>query len=174
MSGDGEPHAAAADVRSEQRTAGADKAVRRRQAAGPAHRRAKREREVDFLESLLQSDGARTAVLLGEAGGATADDAPKVLAACTFVHHASAGLCEMMLLAARSSRRGLGSALLRAVERWLRAAGVRCVVTLAGEDTLEFWRKRGYEAEHVTLPPELWALLRDPFGQSRMVAKWVA
>ena len=96
-----------------------------------------------------------------------------VLAACTFIHHPAEGLCELQLLAVRHSRRGLGSALLRAVEAWLRTHGrVRCIVVLAGEDTLAFWGRHGYAAEHVTLRPEHWALLRDPFGSSHMLAKW--
>ena len=49
---------------------------------------------------------------------------------------------------------------------------IRCVVCLAGEDTVDFWGRHGYAAEHVTLRPEWWAMLADPFGGSHMVAKW--
>ena len=126
----------------------------------------KRARERDFLHELvLEADGARTAVLRPAGGGA-------MLAACTFVFHRREGLCELWLLAVRQSRRGLGSCLLRALEGWMRDAGVRCVVCLAGEDTLDYWGRHGYAAEHVTLRPEWWALLRDPFGHSHMLAKW--
>ena len=44
---------------------------------------------------------------------------------------------------------------------------------LAGEDTLDFWRRCGYTEDALTLQPEMWALLRDPFGNSRMLAKWL-
>ena len=66
-----------------------------------------------------------------------------------------------------------GSMLLRAVEHGRRDVGVRCIVVLAGEDVVEFWRRHGYEADSMELSPEKRALLRDPFGGSKMVAKWV-
>ena len=83
-------------------------------------------------------------------------------------------MAELQLLAvsSRHARRGLGTLLLAAVERWLVTEGVKCIVALAGLDTLGFWRKRGYSEEGVTLPPAWWALLRDPFGHSQMLAKW--
>ena len=131
-------------------------------------RAAKRGRERDFLHELVfEADGARTAVLRPANGAGDA-----MLAACTFVHHRAEGLCELWLLAVRQSRRGLGSVLLGAVEAWMRDQGVRCVVCLAGEDTVDFWGRHGYAAEHVTLRPEWWAMLADPFGGSHMVAKW--
>ena len=65
-------------------------------------------------------------------------------------------------------------ALLGAVERWLRVEGkVRCIVCLAGLDTMGFWRSKGYTEEAVELEPQQWALLRDPFGSSKLVAKWL-
>ena len=132
----------------------------------------KRGRERDFLHDLVfEAKGARTALLIDE----TAQIAERaVLAACTFVAHPAHQLCELQLLAVRQSKRGNGSMLLRAVERWLRRdVGVRCIVVLAGEDVVEFWRRHGYEADSMELSPEKWALLRDPFGGSKMVAKWV-
>lgn len=92
---------------------------------------------------------------------------------CTYVHHPAEGLCELFLLATRIAKRGHGTLLLTAVERHLRHAGVRCIVCLAGEDTLSFWRKKGYTQEAVALKPQWWALLRDPFGSSKLTAKWL-
>lgn len=121
---------------------------------------------IDFLRDLVEASGARTAVLRRAEGA--------VLASCTFVLHADApGLCELQLLAARHSRRGLGSLLLGAVERWLRGAGVKCVVSLAGHDVLSFWNKLGYNEHDVEMEPSWWALLRDPFLQSRLLGKWL-
>lgn len=124
--------------------------------------------ERDFLQELVDAPLAYTALLRR----AESDERTTVLAACTFVLHADAKLCELQLLAvsSRHSRRGLGSLLLRSVERWLQASGAKHVVALAGLDTVEFWQKRGFSSE-VTLEPEMWALLRDPFGSSTMLAK---
>ena len=132
--------------------------------------------EHDFLRGLLEAEGARTAVLRHGEGEGGEGDARALLAACTFVPHRAARLCELQLLAvsARHAKRGLGSALLAAVEGWLAdALGVHCVVALAGMDTVGFWRKRGYAEDAVTLEPEAWALLRDPFGHSQMMARWL-
>ena len=146
----------------------------------------------DFLLSIVEADRARTAVLRPAEGGGggggggggegkrrpssgASEGRAKPLAACTFVHHPDAHLAELHLLAVsgRHARRGLGSHLLKLVEAWLRDGGrVRCAVCLAGLDTLGFWRKHGYTEEAVELPPEQWALLRDPFGSSKLVAKW--
>ena len=131
----------------------------------------------------MGADAARNAVLLRRSGSeGAASEGPRVagegeegevLAACTFVLHAAGGLCELQLLATsrRYARRGLGTALLHAVERWLRdEGGVACVVALAGLDTVEFWRAKGY-TDDVTLSPRRWSLLRDPFGNSRIMSK---
>jgi GNAT superfamily N-acetyltransferase len=133
----------------------------RARGGGGAHTR-------DFLRELLEVDGARTAVLLRDDGGEAA-----LLGACTYVHHPSEGLCELFLLATRHAKRGHGTLLLRAVERHLQGASVRCIICLAGEDTLSFWQKKGYTQEAVALKPQWWALLRDPFGSSKLTAKWL-
>lgn len=95
-----------------------------------------------------------------------------MIAACTFVAHPQNGFAELTLLAvARGrSRCGLGTALLHAVEELLRSRGVRCVAACAGLDCGGFWSKRGYDAD-ARLETRWWALLTDPFGNSRIMAK---
>ena len=124
--------------------------------------------ERDFLQELVDAPMSRTALLQR-----VDDRRVTTIAACTFVYHgAPLWLCELQLLAVsgRHARRGLGTLLLRSVERWLTAEGVQCIVTLSGLDTVNFWRKRGY-TDPVTLEPAQWAALRDPFGSSMMLAK---
>jgi len=115
----------------------------------------------DFLGSL--KDVGSTAVLWRQ---------DKVVAACTFLAHPSEGFAEITLLAvARGrSRCGLGSALLGAVEAWLGSKGVRCAAACASLDCGEFWSKKGYVPE-AALEHRWWALLTDPFGNSRIMAK---
>ena len=127
------------------------------------------DQERDFLQELVDAPMTRTALLQRRDGG----ERVTTIAACTFVlHEAPLWLCELQLLAVsgRHARRGLGTLLLRSVERWLTAEGVQCIVTLSGLDTVDFWRKRGY-TDPVTLEPAQWAALRDPFGSSMMLAK---
>ena len=145
-----------------------------------SHQRSrKRLAERDFLRDLVEAELARTIVLTrGDAAGTSActcDEDERVLAACTCVCHRAVGMCELQLLAVhrQHSRRGLGSLLLATVEQWLASEGVRCVVSLAGLDTVPFWQARGYSEDNVTLEPEWWALLRDPFGSSKILAKWL-
>ena len=127
------------------------------------------DQERDFLQELVDAPMTRTALLQRRDGG----ERVTTIAACTFVlHEAPLWLCELQLLAVsgRHARRGVGTLLLRSVERWLAAEGVQCIVTLSGLDTVDFWRKRGY-TDPVTLEPAQWAALRDPFGSSMMLAK---
>ena len=127
------------------------------------------DQERDFLQELVDAPMTRTALLQRRDGG----ERVTTIAACTFVlHEAPLWLCELQLLAVsgRHARRGMGTLLLRSVERWLTAEGVQCIVTLSGLDTVDFWRKRGY-TDPVTLEPAQWAALRDPFGSSMMLAK---
>jgi GNAT superfamily N-acetyltransferase len=82
------------------------------------------------------------------------------------------GFAELTLLAVSRgrSRRGLGSALLRLVEAWLRSRGVGCAAACAGLDCADFWRKAGYSPE-TPLLMRWWALLTDPFAHSRVMSK---
>ena len=101
-------------------------------------------------------------------------DEERVVAAATMLLHRAAHVryAELQLLAVSGgqARRGLGSGLLTAVEGWLRGRGMRSCVVLAGLDTVGFWRKRGYEDE-VELSPQQWGVLRDPFGNSKVMIK---
>ena len=38
---------------------------------------------------------------------------------------------------------------------------------------LSHLKARGYSEEGVSLEPAWWALLRDPFGSSKILAKWL-
>lgn len=118
----------------------------------------------DFLGELVAA--GRTVVM--RRGG------DRVVGAATVVLHGEprARFAELQLLAVSTgqARRGLGSALLAALEGWLRSRGMRSCVALAGLDCLPFWEKRGY-ADDVTLSPQQWSVLRDPFGNSRVLIK---
>jgi GNAT superfamily N-acetyltransferase len=134
----------------------------------------------DFLHLLVGGSGARTAVARRQSAAEAT-----VVGACTFIPHASAAFCELQLLAVsrRFAGRGIGNALVSAVERWLRKAGVRVVVALAGVDMVEYWRKQGYTELRTTssgssaargaptLSSQHQALLRDPFGNSQAMLK---
>lgn len=123
----------------------------------------------DFLQELVDAPLSRTALLQKRDG----DESAMAVGACTFVlHPPPLGLCELQLLAVsgRHARRGYGTLLLRSVEAWLLAAGAKSIVVLAGMDTVAFWQRRGF-VDEVSLAPEAWALLRDPFGSSTMLAK---
>lgn len=116
----------------------------------PALTPRRRPKDGDFLQLLVHGSGARTAVAsrTQKSGGVTraGDDGALLYGACTFIPHPSAAFCELQLLAVapRYAGRGLGSRLLAAVEGWLCAQGVTHVVALAGLDTVDFWRKKGY------------------------------
>ena len=157
----------------------------------------RRPKDGDFLQLLVHGCGARTAVAsrTQESGGVAraGDDGALLYGACTFIPHPSAAFCELQLLAVapRYAGRGLGSRLLAAVEGWLCAQGVTHVVALAGLDTVDFWRKKGYGNVRVddrtaepqrrgspsdvvpatSLTPQQWALVRDPFGSSKAMMK---
>ena len=146
----------------------------------------------DFLQLLVHGSGARTAV------ARRAGCADSLLAACTFIPHNGNDMCELQLLAVSRghSGKGIGSCLLAHVEGWLQAQHATTCVALAGLDTVEFWRKRGYvelsgepstaasanstrrggvrkdsSPRPPTLSREQWSLLRDPFGQSQAMLK---
>ena len=158
----------------------------------------------DFLQLLVHGSGARTAVACvapRREGGLDEEAVP--VGACTFIPHPDAHLCELQLLAVtpRYAGRGIGSALLAAVEQWLQASGIRMVVALAGLDTVDFWRKCGYDDVRIAstdgttdrkasrsqgnrlqtkaagrstamaVTSGQWALVRDPFGSSKAMIK---
>lgn len=119
---------------------------------------------VDFLVSLVENGRSHTATVSRADG--------LVLGAITFVPH-ERDFAEILLLAVRRglSRRGLGTVLLGATERWLRARGVRIVAACAGLDCTHFWQRSGYSSDEVSLEPAMWAQLGDPFGNSRILLK---
>ena len=153
----------------------------------------RREGGGDFLQLLVHGLSTRTAVARRD--GVT----DSLLAACTFIPHPEHAMCELQLLAVgrAHSGKGVGSTLLAHVEHWLKAQGISIVVALAGLDTVEFWRKRAYVEVHgpsgaaagqggraskrrgkssaqeaaVTLTPQQFALVRDPFGCSQAMVK---
>ena len=130
-------------------------------AAGSSSGRRRRGARTDFLGDVRD---AGTSCVLWQGD--------RLVAACTFRELRAAGFAELLLLAVARGRgrSGLGSGLLRGLEGWLAARGVRCVAACAGLDCGGFWSRCGYDAEQ-PLEPRLWALLLDPFGNSRIMAK---
>lgn len=118
-------------------------------------------RTLDFLGSI--KDAGATAVMW---------HGDRVIAACSFIEHISAKFAEVTLMAVSRgrSRRGVGSALLRAVEASMQQRGIMSVAVCAGLDCVGFWHRHGYQQE-ATMEPRCWALLSDPFGNSRVMSK---
>lgn len=120
-------------------------------------------------------DGAITDGAMADGAGRRMDpphDQPGLTATPAADGARCTGFAEITLLAvARGrSRRGLGSALLRLVESWLRRRGVRYAAACAGLDCADFWRKAGYSAE-TELLTRWWAVLTDPFAHSRVMSR---
>ena len=77
-----------------------------------------------------------------------ADDAPPAESIGLITVHIGDKECEITTLDSVDQSRGVGSALVEAVENWAREAGIKrlwLVTTNDNLDALKFWQKRGYE-----------------------------
>jgi amino-acid N-acetyltransferase len=112
--------------------------------------------ESAHIEAATPADGPRIVALLAQAGLPTADLTPAALAdflvardgdalvgAVTVERHGDDGLLRSLVVTPAQRGRGLGRALVEAVEQRARAQGLRSLVLLT-QTAAEFFATRGY------------------------------